>query len=136
MPKETGLRVSKPELENISQNPIVFAMQKISIPMDVYESPKEIVLVMPLWWVQKKSIELYFDDFKLIIKWTRVKPKLKEDFAIQQDECYWWEFSQEVQLPPYVYFDRIQSSINVDNVLIVTIPKSMHPGKMKLDVKI
>jgi hypothetical protein len=48
LPKETGLRVLKPELENIRQKTIVSAMQKISIPMDVYESPKEIVLMMPL----------------------------------------------------------------------------------------
>jgi HSP20 family molecular chaperone IbpA len=111
-------------------------MQKIAIPMDIYESPKEIVIMIPLGWVQKKSIELYFDDFKLMITWTRIKPKLKDDFTIQQDECYRGEFTQEVQLPPYIYFDRIQSTVNTENVLIVTVPKSLHPGKMKVDVKI
>lgn len=111
-------------------------MQALSIPMDIYESPKEIVIMIPLGGVQKKSIELYFDDFKLMIKGSRVKPKLKDDFVIQQEDCYRGEFSQEVQLPPYVYFDRIQSTVNTDNVLIITIPKSIHPGKMKLEVKI
>lgn len=111
-------------------------MSWVSIPMDIYESPKEIVILMPLGWVNKKSIEIYFDDFTLIMKWTRVKPKLKEDFHVQQEECYRWEFSQEVQLPPYVHFDRIHSSVSPDNILIVTVPKSLHPGKMKIDVKI
>jgi HSP20 family molecular chaperone IbpA len=91
---------------------------------------------MPLGGVQKKSVELYFDDFKLIITWHRQRPKLKEDFVIQQEECYRWDFTQEVQLPPYIYFDRIQSTVTPDNILVITIPKSVHPGKMKVDVKI
>jgi HSP20 family molecular chaperone IbpA len=111
-------------------------MPSLSVPMDIYESPQEIVILIPLGWVQKKSVELYFDDFKLQIKWVRVKPKLKADFIVQQEECYRGEFMQEVQLPPYVYFDRIHSAVSVDNILTITIPKSLHPGKMKLDVKI
>lgn len=111
-------------------------MQWLSVPMDIYESPKEIVILVPLGWVQKKSIELYFDDFKLIVKWVRVKPKLKDDFVVQQEDCYRWEFSQELQLPSYVHFDRIHSVVNAENVLVITIPKAIHPWKMKLDVKI
>lgn len=111
-------------------------MENVSIPMDIYESPKEIVIMMPLGWVQKKSIELCFDDFVLHITWTRVKPKLKEDFVVQHEECYWWDFAQQVQLPPYIYFDRINSTVNTDNVLIITIPKAIHPWKMKVEVKL
>ena len=66
-----------------------------------------------------------------------MKPTLKEDFVLQQDECYRGEFQQEVQLPPYVYFDRIHSLVSLDNILIVTIPKSLQPGgKLKLDVEL
>lgn len=105
--------------------------------MDIYESPREIVIVVPLGGVDKKSVELFFDDFQLMLKWVRVKPQLKEDLIIQQDECYRGEFTQTVQLPPYVYFDRIHSEISADNILIITVPKSLHPGtKMKLDVTI
>lgn len=105
--------------------------------MDIYESPREIVIVVPLGWVDKKSVELFFDDFQLMLKGVRVKPQLKEDLIIQQDECYRGEFTQTVQLPPYVYFDRIHSEISTDNILIITVPKSLHPGtKMKLDVTI
>lgn len=105
--------------------------------MDIYESPREIVIIVPLGWVDKKSVELFFDDFQLMLKWIRMKPQLKEDLVMQQDECYRGEFTQTVQLPPYVYFDRIHSEITTDNILIVTVPKSLHPGtKMKLDVTI
>lgn len=112
-------------------------MVSVGIPMDIYESPREIVIVVPLGGVDKKSVELFFDDFQLMLKWVRVKPQLKEDLIIQQDECYRGEFTQTVQLPPYVYFDRIHSEISADNILIITVPKSLHPGtKMKLDVTI
>lgn len=102
-------------------------MQNISIPMDIYESPREVVIIIPLGGVQKKSIELYFDDFKLVVSGVRAKPKLKEDLALQQEECYRGQFTQEIQLPPYVYFDRIHSAVSTDNVLTITVPKSLQP---------
>lgn len=112
-------------------------MTDITIPMDMYESPREIVMLIPLGWVEKKSVEVYVDDFHLIIKWIRDKPLLKEDLIMQQDECYRWVFSQKIQLPPYVYFDRIHSEITPENILIITVPKSIHPwAKMKVDVAI
>ena len=112
-------------------------MSLITIPTDIYESPREIVVLIPLWWVDKNTIEIFYEDYKLIIKWIRVKPTLKEDFVLQQDECYWGEFQQEVQLPPYVYFDRIHSLVSIDNILIVTIPKSLQPGgKLRVAVEL
>ena len=102
--------------------------------MDVYESPREIVIVVPLGGVQKKSVEMYFDDYKLIISGKRVQPKIKDDLLPLQQECYRGEFRQEVELPPHIYFDRIQSSISSENILQIIVPKSLKPEKMKVDV--
>ena len=44
------------------------------------------------------------------------------------------EFRQEVELPPHIYFDRIQSSISSENILQIIVPKSLKPEKMKVDV--
>ncbi len=109
-------------------------MSGVQIPMDVYESPREIVIIVPLGWVQKKSVEMYFDDYKLIITGKRTQPKIKEDLSPLQEECYWGDFHQEVQLPPHIYFDRIQSSISPENVLQIVVPKSLRPDKMKVDI--
>lgn len=112
-------------------------MSLVAIPIDIYESPREIVILMPLWGVDKKSIEVYFEDFKLVIKWVRTKPSLKDDLVLQQDECYRGEFTQNIQIPPYVYFDRIHSVVTADNILVVTIPKSLQPwGKVQVAVEI
>lgn len=43
-------------------------MTNIGIPMDIYESPREIVIIVPLGGVDKKSVELFFDDFQLMLK--------------------------------------------------------------------
>lgn len=102
--------------------------------MDVYESPRELVIMIPLGWVQKKSVELFFEDYKLIISGKRVQPKVKDDLRPLQQECYRGEFRQEVELPPYIYFDRIQSTISTENVLQIVVPKSLLPEKMKVNV--
>lgn len=77
---------------------------------------------------------MYFEDYKLIISGKRVSPKIKDDLVPLQQECYRGEFKQEVQLPPYIYFDRIQSSISADNILQIIVPKSLAPEKMKVNV--
>lgn len=84
--------------------------------------------------MQKKSVEMYFEDYKLIISGKRNQPKIKDDLLPLQQDCYWGAFQQEVQLPPHIYFDRIQSSISAENVLQIIVPKSLIPEKMKVNV--
>jgi HSP20 family molecular chaperone IbpA len=109
-------------------------MSDVQIPMDVYESPREIVIIIPLGGVQKKSVEMYFEDYNLIITGKRTQPKIKDDLLPLQQECYWWEFHQQVELPPHIYYDRIQSTISPENILQIIVPKSLKPEKMKLDI--
>ena len=109
-------------------------MEKIRIPMDIYESPKEIVIVLPLWWVEKKTINISLEDYSLIVWWKRSCPKLKEDLMPVQQECFWWEFKEKIDLPPNVYFDKIYSKITPDNVLSIVIPKSIKPEAIKIEV--
>lgn len=77
---------------------------------------------------------MFFDDYKLIITGKRVQPKIKDDLLPLQQDCYWGEFQQEVQLPPHIYFDRIQSTISAENILQIIVPKSLKPEKMKVDI--
>ena len=43
-------------------------MAKIDIPMDIYESAKELVVIIPLAGVDKKSLEMNMEDYRLILK--------------------------------------------------------------------
>lgn len=105
------------------------------IPYDIYQSPQEIVITLPLWWVDKKSIELSVKNYRLVINWKRIKPKFKDNLIPLKEECYRWEISQTIELPPEVYFEKIHSKLSTDNILTIIVPKAIIPDKIKLEVE-
>ncbi len=109
--------------------------EKVDIPIDVFESQQEIVVIIPLWWVKKSSLEVYLEQTSLLIKGERIIPNLKDSLSPIQQECFRWQFSKTIQLPQNVYFDKIQSNLTKENILIITIPKIIIPEKIQLEVK-
>ena len=107
----------------------------INIPYDIYESPNEMVLVMPLWGVGKESIDISIDDYRLVIKGIRKKIILKDDCVPLKEDCYRGELEQKIDLPPQAYFDKIHSKLSIDNILQIVVPKSIVPEKIKLEVE-
>ena len=105
------------------------------IPYDIYESDDEIVVVLPLWWVSADSISILLDKNILKVSWLRKKPDLKENLVPQKEDCYWWEFSMDIQLPLTVYFDKINPILTKENILLVTVPKYKLPEQIRLEVK-
>ena len=107
-----------------------------TIPYDIYESENEIVVILPLWWVNKNSVIAKLNKNTLTVIWKRVKPQLKEDLVPQKEDCYWWEFEANIQLPLTVFFDKIKASLTSENILIITIPKYRLPEDVKLSIEI
>jgi HSP20 family molecular chaperone IbpA len=60
-----------------------------TIPLDIYESPAELVIVMPLAGVHKDSLHLSMQEYRLVIKGERIQPELKDDLVALQEECFW-----------------------------------------------
>lgn len=114
-------------------------MEKVNlgpyIPYDIFQSPQEIVVIMPLGWVQKESLKLSINNYKLTINWERKKQDLKEDFVSLKEECYRWSIAQQIDLPSQVYFDKIHSKLSNDNILTVIIPKAIIPKNIQLDIE-
>lgn len=110
-------------------------MSKTTIPYDVYESDLEIVVILPLGGVNKESISVSLDKNILLVSGVRKRPELKDDLVAQKQDCYWWEFTAEIQLPLTVYFDKIKPVLTKENILIVTIPKYKLPENLKLEVE-
>jgi len=106
-----------------------------NIPYDIYESPQEIVIIMPLWWVQKDSIEIKIKDYRLLVSWERNQTFLKDNFVILKENCYWWPVREIIDLPAQVYFDKIHSKLTSSNVLEIIIPKSLVPEKIAVEVE-
>ncbi|UFX82815.1 Hsp20/alpha crystallin family protein [Candidatus Absconditicoccus praedator] len=108
--------------------------EKLDIPMDVYDSDQELVVIIPLGGVLKDSIEIYLEKTTLNIKANRKQPDLKETLQPVQQDCYWGEFSKSIQLPQNVYFDKIYTQLTKENILIITVPKVIIPEKVKIEV--
>ncbi len=106
-----------------------------AVPYDMYESPQEVLILVPLGGVKKESVEVKIEDYKLSIKGMREKRILKETCLAVQEECYRGPIRLTIDIPPQVYFDRIQSKLTFDNVLEIIIPKALVPEKIKLEVE-
>jgi len=105
------------------------------IPYDIYESPQEIVILLPLGWVKKETLKLSIKDYRLVIFGERIKPKIKDHLIPLKEECYRWPIDQIIDLPPQVYFDKIHSKLTPDNTLQVIVPKALIPDKITLEVE-
>ena len=107
-----------------------------TIPYDIYESESEIVVIMPLWGVKKESIDVSLEKNILNITGKRIKPSLKDNLVSQKEDCYWWEFQAQIQLPLTIYFDKIKVNLTKENILFITVPKYTIPDDLKLKVEI
>lgn len=110
-------------------------MQPIDIPVDLYDSPQEFVVVMPLWWVQKESVQLRLEWGELIIQWERKPMSLKKSLVQTSGSCYRWGFSSRIKLPTSAAFDRIHSQLSPENILTVIVPKVIVPEKIVVEVQ-
>jgi HSP20 family molecular chaperone IbpA len=106
----------------------------VSIPYDVYESAKEMVVVLPLAGVSKSDINLTLNQYELTIMWVRTKPRLKADLSNVKEECYRGDFIQVISLPQGVFFEKIHSHFGADNILTITIPKLQIPEKIQVAI--
>jgi HSP20 family molecular chaperone IbpA len=106
----------------------------VNIPLDIYESPEEIVIIIPLWWVKKDSLKIRLEKNNLFIKWERTQPKLKETLKPIIQDCYRWEFTKKIELPINIYYDKIHSILTEENILIITVPKIIIPDKIEIKI--
>lgn len=109
--------------------------EKLSIPYDIYESPEEIFIVIPLGGVNKNSLNLAIQDYKLHITGKREKLNIKTNLNPIKEQCYWWEIEQSINLPNHIYFDKIHSKLTSENILHIIIPKALIPEKIKVDIE-
>ena len=106
-----------------------------NIPYDMYESPQEVIIIIPLGWVKKESVEVKIENYRIHIKWFRLAPQHKDSCIPIQEECYWWPIELEIDIPPQVYFDKIHSKLTLDNTLQIIVPKALVPEKIQLEVE-
>lgn len=107
----------------------------VEIPTDVWESPQEIVVIIPLGGVEKSSLKVALKNQKIVIEGVRKKPKIEDKFKPILQECFWGPFFKEITLPLNVYFDKIVVQLSADNVLKIIVPKIAIPNEKELDIE-
>lgn len=107
----------------------------ITVPYDMYETTQEIVVIIPLWWVKKETVEVKIEDYRIMVRWVRIAPTLKQWSITIQEECYRWPIELVIEIPPQVYFDKIHSKLTFDNILEIIVPKALIPEKIQLEVE-
>lgn len=111
-------------------------MQEIPhIPYDMYESSQELLIIMPLGGVKKKSLSLKIEDYKLLIEGERSNPEVKENLVSIREECYWGKLHQIIDLPAQIYFEKIHSKLTPENTLQIIIPKALVPEKIVVEIE-
>ena len=110
-------------------------MENIKIPYDLFESPKELLIIIPLGWVEKKSVHAHIKDYTLIITGERQFPQTKKDLVPAKEHCYRWPVEMRIPLPPTLYFEKIHSSLSATNILSIVIPKNIIPEQIAIEIE-
>jgi len=106
----------------------------IDVPVDIYTSASEILIVIPVWGTDKQSISLTIDDKHLIVSGERIAPIMKESAVPLSQQCFWGTFEKRIELPDHIYFDKIHSELSPNNILIVTVPKMLRPDSVPVKI--
>jgi HSP20 family molecular chaperone IbpA len=105
------------------------------IPYDVYESPYEVVIVLPLWWVKKESINLIIRHETIFIKGQRSMHTIRKDFIPIQKMCFRWDIDIAIDLPPESNYKNMTSNLSKENILTIIIPKNIIPEWIKVNIE-
>jgi len=83
------------------------------------------VVIMPLGGVNKETIDISIDDYRLVIRWKRGKIGLKDDCIPLKEDCYRWDIEQKLDLPPQAYFDKSAKDLNLaEAALLAGLPQA------------
>lgn len=106
----------------------------VDVPVDVYTSSSEILIVIPVGGTSKESISVSLEESTLIVRGERVLPYIKESAVPLQETCFWWVFEKRIDLPDHIYFDKIHSELTPENVLMIVVPKVMRPDEIPVKI--
>ena len=110
-------------------------MEHIKIPYDMYQSPKELVVSLPLGGVHKDSVKVGIESYRLVIRFDRVKPVYRPDLVAVQEECYRGPCEVLVDLPTNIMFSDIHSRLSPENTLEVVIPRMLIPEEIAVEIQ-
>lgn len=106
-----------------------------TIPYDMYESPQELIIIIPFWGVDKESIKISIKYETISITGKRLQPKLRNDFHLIQQQCFRWDVELFIDLPPHANYKQMNSNLSKENILTLIIPKNLIPDSIPVHIE-
>jgi HSP20 family protein len=92
------------------------------LSVDVYQTPKEIVVKSTIAGVEPADLDIYLHDDLLTIRGKRSKTTEEKTANYFYEECYWGGFSRSVILPVEVDPNNISATLK-NGILTIRLPK-------------
>ena len=123
---DNTIKISSPEMKELKPSPPPSGYGQL--PVDVFESSSEILVVAPLAGVDLDKAEIVINNDVLTIRGKREIGEeasyfKKGDYYVQ--ECFWGEFSRSIILPPDIQADGVEAT-QKNHILYIRIPKRMN----------
>ena len=93
-----------------------------SLVLDVYQTPKEIVVSSTIAGVKPEDLNISFKNDTLTIQGSRKRNEEVKDSDYYYRECYFGEFSRSVVMPEKIDSELINASFK-NGILTVRLPK-------------
>ncbi|RTZ60005.1 MAG: Hsp20/alpha crystallin family protein [Gammaproteobacteria bacterium] len=141
-PFEELLRLQR-ELERLAQSALSSAGEaekelerglKFIMPMEVYETPSELVVKVELPGVKKENTEVVIRDNYLIVKAEKKEETEENKEHIHIKERIYGKFERIIPLPTDVDTDKAKASFK-DGVLEIRLPKKSATQEKKITIE-
>lgn len=102
--------------------------------LDVYQTPKEVIVKASLPGIKPEDVEVTITDDTLTIKGeTKAEKKVDEEDYLCR-ECHYGSYFRSIALPHALKTDNVKADFE-DGVLILTIPREEEIKPRKIEVK-
>lgn len=118
-----------------NENPLLALLEKRWRPnTDIYETKNGIIVKIELSGVEKKDIEILYEDNKLKIKGKREDHSPPDKIIWHQIEINYGDFYREINIPSKINPSEISATFKNGFLFIFFSFKNL-PGKVKINIE-
>ncbi|MBW6515087.1 MAG: Hsp20/alpha crystallin family protein [Candidatus Cloacimonetes bacterium] len=113
--------------------PMTTEREGIMMPMDLYETDKEFLLLANFPGLRKEDVKISVDKNTLSIAGKNREKEQKVEGTIYRDERYKGDYHRTISFHIPVNFDEIQAKLE-DGILRISIPKEEVKPKKEISI--
>ena len=125
-------RLGFPVEENLER--VMESKAKMLMPLEVYETPTELVVKVELPGVKKEDVDITIRDNYLVIRAEKKEEKKEEKQHVHVVERVYGTFERVIPLPADVDTDNAKASFK-DGVLEIRFPKKSATKEKKITIE-